>query len=57
MYSNCLFEAFKAKFKDPKNVYIFKVLKRFGGDATHFMWYNEKSAKYYHSVDIVIDDE
>lgn len=48
MYSNCLFEAIKAKIKDPKNVYIFRVPKRFGGGATHFMWYDGK--KYYHSV-------
>lgn len=48
MYSNCLFEALKAKIKDPKNVYIFRVPKRFGGGATHFMWYDGK--KYYHSV-------
>ena len=48
MYSNCLFEAIKAKIKDPKNVYIFRVPKRFGGGAIHFMWYDGK--KYYHSV-------
>ena len=48
MYSNCLFEAIKAKIKDPKNVYIFRVPKRFSGGAIHFMWYDGK--KYYHSV-------
>lgn len=52
MYSNCLFEAIKAKIKDPKNVYIFRVPKRFGGGATHFMWYDSKTSKYYHSVAI-----
>lgn len=50
MYSNCLFEAIKAKIKDPKNVHIFLVPKNFGGGATHFMWFNEKTQKYYHSV-------
>lgn len=52
MYSNCLIEAIKAKIKEPKNVHIFRVPKRFGGGATHFMWYNEKTRMYYHSVDI-----
>ena len=50
MYSNCLIEALKAKLKDPKNVHIFFVPKKFGGGATHFMWFNEVTHKYYHSV-------
>ncbi len=49
MHSNCLFEAIKAKIKDPKNVHIFKLPKNFGGSESHFMWYNEVTHKYYHS--------
>ena len=51
MYSNCLIEAIKAKIKDPKNVHIFLLPKHYGGGATHFMWYNTKNGKYYHSAD------
>ena len=51
-YSNCLFEAIKAKLRDTKHVHVFRVPKRFGGRATHFMWYNDKSGTYYHSVDL-----
>lgn len=38
-YSNCLFEAIKAKIKDPKNVKIHYLEKRITG-STHFYWYN-----------------
>lgn len=38
-YSNCLFEAIKAKLKDPKNVKIHYVGKDLI-NSTHFYWYN-----------------
>lgn len=38
-YSNCLFEAIKAKLKDPKNIKIHYVGKELVG-STHFYWYD-----------------
>lgn len=46
MISNCLFEAVKAKIKDPRNVKIFKMPKELNKDVTHFMWCDEDF--YYH---------
>lgn len=46
MYSNCLFEAWKAKLKDWNNVYIFNTPKELNG-IRHFMW--KKGDKYYHA--------
>lgn len=47
MYSNCLFEAIKAKIKNPKYVHIFKVPKLMS-KSNHFMWFDGQN--YYHSV-------
>ena len=38
MYSNCLFEAIKAKIKDPKNVKIIRLPKEVNLGKIHFMW-------------------
>ena len=46
MYSNCLFEAIKAKLKNPKNVHIFKLPKEIN-KVTHFMWCDDNY--YYHA--------
>lgn len=40
MYSNCLFEALKAKIKDPKNVQIIFLKGGLFGKRDHFMWMN-----------------
>lgn len=45
-YSNCLFEAIKAKLKNPKNVHIHlipKTLKK----RIHFYWYNLEDNENY----------
>ena len=47
MYSNCLFEALKAKIKDPKNVRIFFIPRKINHNEFHFMWTDGK--KVYHS--------
>lgn len=46
MYSNCLFEAWKAKLKDWNNVYIFNTPKELN-NTHHFMW--KRDDKYYHA--------
>lgn len=42
-YSNCLFEAIKAKLKDPKNVKIHFLGKQLTG-TMHWYWYNLSDA-------------
>jgi hypothetical protein len=46
MKSNCLFEALKAKLRNPKGVKMFKVPKELN-DHTHFMW--REGDFYYHA--------
>ncbi len=46
MYSNCLFEAIKAKIKDPK-IKFFKVPYPIS-TTNHYMWFDGKN--YFHSV-------
>lgn len=46
MKSNCLFEALKAKLRNPKGVKMFKVPKELN-DNTHFMW--REGDFYYHA--------
>lgn len=46
MYSNCLFEAIKAKIKDPKNVRIIK-LPKVASDRGHWGWTDGEY--FYHS--------
>ena len=48
MMSNCLFEAIKAKLKDPKNVRIIRLPKEISSTA-HFMWINKNNV--YHAYD------
>lgn len=38
MYSNCLFEALKAKIKDPKYVRIIRLPKEVNAGICHIMW-------------------
>ena len=53
MYSNCLFEAIKAKLKDPKNVRIHKVPAflnpNFKTPFPHFYWTNGDKAFEFNS--------
>lgn len=48
MKSNCLFEAIKAKIKDPKNIKIIKLPKEIS-TTKHFMWCDKDN--YYHAFD------
>ena len=45
-YSNCLVEALKAWIKDPKNVKIIYLPKKWNNGAKHFLWV--KGGKVYH---------
>ena len=45
-YSNCLAEALKAWIKDPKNVKIIYLPKKWNHGAKHFLWV--KGGKVYH---------
>ena len=40
MYSNCLFEAIKAKIKDPKNVHIHILSPKLNNGDFHIYWYD-----------------
>ena len=47
-YSNCLFEAIKAKIKEWKNIKIFFIPTRFNDESLfHFMWLNTSSNELY----------
>lgn len=41
-YSNCLFEALKAKIKDPKNIKIHFIPLSLNKESVHFYWYDIK---------------
>lgn len=45
-YSNCLIEALKAWIKDPKNVKIIYLPKKWNNGSRHFLWI--KNDKVYH---------
>ena len=45
-YSNCFIEALKAWIKDPKNVKIIFLPKKWNNGTNHFLW--EKYGKVYH---------
>jgi len=45
-YSNCLFEALKAKIKDPKHVEIILVPPSLNHGSLHFFW--KKQGKIFH---------
>lgn len=49
MYSNCLFEALKAKIKDPKNVKVLFIPPSINKNRIHFCWSDEN--KIYSYVD------
>ena len=49
MKSNCLFEAVKAKIKNPKNIQIFKLPKGIS-KTTHFVW--KDGNFYYHAYNV-----
>lgn len=48
MYSNCLFEAIKAKIKDPKNVHIHILSPKLNNGDFHIYWYDNKDKHIYH---------
>lgn len=48
MYSNCLFEALKAKIKDPKNVQIHLVPPSLNHFDLHFYWVDEVENRVFH---------
>lgn len=47
MYSNCLFEALKAKIKDPKNVHIIYLPKKWNRGNLHFYWIKGEDIFHY----------
>ena len=49
MYSNCLFEALKAKIKNPKHVHVFSVPRYAQNGQAHFMWYNDETGLVGHA--------
>lgn len=46
--SNCLFEALKAKIKDPKHIKIGYLPPAINDGRFHFWWLNESEGKAYH---------
>lgn len=48
MRSNCLFEAIKAKIRDPKNVSIIVIPKVLNEGHIHFMWHNKLDNTMHH---------
>ena len=48
MISNCLFEAVKAKLKDPRNVKIYLYPPRINDGKVHFYWTNGE--QFYHFI-------
>jgi hypothetical protein len=48
MKSNCLFEAIKAKIKDPKNVKIHRFPITLNNNQLHFYWINESENRFWH---------
>lgn len=48
-YSNCLFEALKAKLKDPKNVYIYLLPPSLNKGRWHFYWVDYKNPDFIQS--------
>lgn len=47
MYSNCLIEALKAKIKDPKNVHIIYLPKKWNMGINHYMWVKDGMVYHY----------
>lgn len=50
MISNCLFEAIKAKLKDPRNVKICLLPLSLNNNRLHFYWINKSENRFYHFV-------
>lgn len=46
--SNCLFEALKAKLKDPRHIKIGYLPPAINDGRFHFWWINESEGKVYH---------
>ncbi|MBR1639374.1 MAG: hypothetical protein IJ688_08315 [Treponema sp.] len=47
MKSNCLFEAIKAKIKDPKNTRIIYIPKKINDGFHHFLWIKNNTVYHY----------
>ena len=50
MKSNCLFEAIKAKLKNPKEVRIICLPKKWNDNVLHFMWIKNNSVFHYENL-------
>jgi len=50
-YSNCLIEALKAWIKDPKNVKIIYLPKKWNNDRRHFLWLKNDKVYHYEALD------
>ena len=50
-YSNCLLEALKAWIKDPKNVKIIFLPKKWNSDRRHFLWIKDGKVYHYEAID------
>lgn len=48
MISNCLFEAIKAKIKDPKNIHIHVLSPKLNHGEFHVYWFDDKDNHIYH---------
>ena len=48
MISNCLFEAVKAKLKDPKNVHLHILSPKINNGEFHIYWFDDKDCHIYH---------
>ena len=48
MYSNCLFEAIKAKIKDPKNIHIHHFPISLNNNYLHFYWVDDRDNAILH---------
>lgn len=52
MYSNCLFEALKAKIKHPNTVQIIFLKRKVFGKYSHFMWKEADKVKHAYNPKI-----
>ena len=48
MKSNCLFEAIKAKIKDPQNITIHILSPKLNNGELHVYWFDKKDNHIYH---------
>lgn len=47
MYSNCLFEALKAKLKDPKHVQIIHLPRSWNDGHSHYLWIKDNQVYHF----------